>query len=151
MIVYEADSNGDSIYGKLETLVNYVKSGVPIRVGWVMEFNNPTTGKLIEIEHWTDSGFLTLIDGHVFAQINPIAQQSPRLTAPPQVRLINGEANGWVAIVGTNGVLEQRFKGGIASQIADSMKRAGATEEEIKGRLDGMNQMKVQTKWAINP
>lgn len=150
-IVYEADKNGKPISGNIEALLEHARNGKQLRVGWVLEFKNSETGKIETIEHWSDAGFITIINNHIFAQINPIAQQSPKLSNPPEIRLIDGKANGWVAIIGTTGVLEQHFtENAMMTRIVEAMKKRGASEEEISKRLESMRRQNVKTKWAVN-
>jgi len=67
-IVYEADKNGDNISGDINVLIECIKNGKPIRVGWIIELKD-FDNKIHIIEHWTDAGFLTILNNHAFAQI----------------------------------------------------------------------------------
>ncbi len=147
-IIYEANHNGEPIKGDLETLVDYVQNGNPVRVGWVLQmgFSDPEK-ESIEMQHWVDAGFLTTIKGHVFAQISSIYQQGPMIGDPPGVLLINGKPDGWVAIVGTTGILRQKFDG--SESMIDIMRADGYSEEDIKKELKAMESQKVLTKWAV--
>lgn len=108
-IIYSADKDGKALSGSLEELVRKIQNGSPIRVGWILKFNHPETGDLIEMQHWADAGFITTLKGHVFAQIHSIYQQGPALGDPPWVILVNNLPNGWVAVVGTTGEIRQKF------------------------------------------
>jgi len=108
-VVYEADRDGKRISGSLEDLLQHVRNGNPIRVGWELGKKGPG---LQFLEHWTDAGFLTIHKEHVFAQIKSIYGQAT--SAPsvevPFVNMLNNEPDGWVAILGTNGLMQQKFK-----------------------------------------
>jgi hypothetical protein len=146
-IIYEADREGKEIKGSLEQLMNHVQNGNPIRVGWVLKFKNPKDDSTIEMQHWADAGFITTLNGHIFAQIKSIYQQGPALTNPPAVFLVNDKANGWVAIIGTTGVMKQKYMRD--EEMTKMMKESGMTEKEIEERLKKMETMKVHTKWAV--
>lgn len=145
-IIYEADSEGNAIAGDLKSLKVHIQNGNPIRIGWILEFPNPQTQELMVLEHWADAGFVTLLNGHVFAQINPIFQQGPNFGDPPQVYLLNNHPDGWVAIVGTTGTMRQKFKKSEAEQkmLIDS----GMSEAEVKSYYKDMETSQVKTKWA---
>ena len=149
-IVYEADKNGKAISGDLNKLIDYAQSGAPVRVGWVLEFKLPNEDKSNQFEHWADAGFITILNGHLFAQINPIAQQGPKFSIPPSINFIDGKPNGWLAIIGTTGVLEQRFsENDLRERMVAFMRKSGATEKQIEERLKSMNRDQVKTKWAV--
>lgn len=146
-IIYEADREGKKIAGDLEELMSHVQNGNPIRVGWVLKFKDPKGGADIEMQHWTDAGFITTLRGHVFAQINSIYQQGPFVGNPPGVFLVSNKANGWVAIIGTTGLMRQKYMRD--ESMIDMMKKSGMTEDEVNKQLKDMEKMKVHTKWAI--
>lgn len=134
-IVYEADPEGNAISGDRNQLLEYVQNGNPIRVGWTLKFKNPQTGKDASLQHWADAGFLTVINNHVFAQISSIYQQGPAFSDPPGVFLVNNKPDGWVAIIGTTGVMRQKFNPVDANIPEDMIKE--------------METMKVTTHWAV--
>lgn len=139
-VVYEADREGKRISGSLEDLVGYVKSGNPIRVGW--EF-----GK--RLEHWTDAGFLTILKGHVFGQVSSIYGQgtsAPNIEVP-FVQFISAEPDGWVAVIGTTGVMRQKFK--TDQKMLDVYKEMGLNDEEVQEQLKKQETSKVVTRWAV--
>lgn len=148
-IIYEANSKGEVINGNLDLLVQYVQNGNPVRVGWVLEFKNPdpNSDEIIEMQHWADAGFITTLKGHVFAQISSIYQQGPAISSPPGVFLVNDQPNGWVAILGTTGVMKQKYTRDPA--LLDLLKKSGLTDEEINTRLQEQETMNVHTKWAV--
>lgn len=135
-VVYQADRNGDTQSGDLSDLLAYVQQGNPIRIGYelVASFQDSTW----VITHWADAGFITILGGHVFAQISGINSQGTSFDkSQPGVFLTNDGPNSWVAIIGTEGTLRSKFP------IAEWMK--GIPEEEIKA----MEKMKVKTYWAV--
>lgn len=145
-IIYEANREGQKIAGSLEELNAYVKAGAPLRVGWVLTFLHPLTKEPTEMEHWTDASFITLLDGHVFSQVRSIYEQGPSFSTPPGVFLANGKPNGWVAILGTTGVMRQKYD---MESAKKSMEGSGMTEKEITDFLIERETMKVHTKWAV--
>lgn len=146
-VVCKIDSDGTVSRGSLEELVEFVRNGNPIRVGWELSFKTAGSQEVKSFEHWTDAGFVTIINGHVFAQISSIYQQGPSFKDPPSVFLVDGKPNGWVAIIGTTGVLRQKFAGN--ERLKASLKKAGLSEAEIQKQLKSMETMKVPTKWAV--
>ncbi|PQJ79098.1 hypothetical protein [Polaribacter porphyrae] len=109
-VIYEADKNGKTVSGNLAKLKEYVQNGNPIRVGWSLKFPNPLKkNEIIEMEHWTDAGFVTTLQGHVFVQVKSIFQQGSMIANPPGVSLVDDRANSWVGIIGTTGVMRQKF------------------------------------------
>ncbi len=145
-VIYEADRDGNRISGSLEELVAYVRSGNPIRVGWELGKKGPG---LQFLEHWSDAGFITIHKEHVFAQISSIYGQGT--SAPsievPFVRMMNAEPDGWVAIIGTTGLMGQKFK--TDQETIDMYKKMGLTEDEVKEQLKKQEKAKVKTKWAV--
>ena len=146
-IIYEADRDGNSIKGNLEELLDYVQSGNPVRVGWVLKMIHPQSKDTLEMQHWSDAGFITTLRGHVFAQIKPIFQQGPGLDIPPNVFLVNGEPNGWVAILGTTGDFRQKYKPD--EEMREFMRKDGMTDEQILEFEKKNEHRKVHTKWAV--
>lgn len=145
-IIYEADAEGKEVSGKLEKLLEYVQNGNPIRIGWVLKFKHPEKDDIIEMQHWADAGFITTLNGHVFGQIKSIYQQGPAPGDPPGVFLVNEKPDGWVAILGTTGIMRQKYTRD--KEFIAMMKENGATEEEIQKQFKEMETMKVRTKWA---
>lgn len=144
-IIYEADKDGNVLAGSLEELLNYVQNGNPIRVGWVLNMKPPNS-EVLEMQHWTDAGFVTTLDGHVFAQIRGIFQQGPSISKPPGVFLAMEDPNSWVAIIGTTGVMRQKFKrgGDMVAMLKETM-----SDEEVEEFFKKQEMMKVRTKWAV--
>ncbi|OEK01933.1 hypothetical protein BFP97_10575 [Roseivirga sp. 4D4] len=146
-VVYEADREGNRISGSLEELNDYVRNGNPIRVGWELG-KRDSTGRA-RLEHWTDAGFITILKGHVFAQITSIYGQGsshPSIEVP-FVQMMNGEPDGWVAIIGTTGEMRQKFKTDQAT--LDAYREMGLNDEQIAEQLKAQEKMKVRTMWAV--
>jgi|GEM_PF-1510709 len=146
-IVYEADREGNRISGSLEELNDYVRNGNPIRVGWELG-KRDSTGRA-RLEHWTDAGFITILKGHVFAQITSIYGQGtshPSIEVP-FVQMMNGEPDGWVAIIGTTGEMRQKFKED--QTMIDAFKEMGLNDEQIAEQLKAQEKSKVKTMWAV--
>jgi len=144
-IIYEADKDGNRISGSLEDLVTSVQNGNPIRVGWVLKLK-PQKEEAFDMQHWTDAGFITTLRGHVFAQINGIFQQGPEIKFPPGVSLGTDIPNSWVAIIGTTGVMNQKFLK--TKDMVDALKKF-YTDEEINEYFKKQETTKVPTKWAV--
>lgn len=145
-IIYEANKKGERIEGNLEQLMKHVQNGNPIRVGWVLKFKDKD-GSVVEMQHWADAGFITTLKGHVFAQIKSIYQQGPVMSDPPGVFLVSDKANGWVAVIGTTGVMRQKYTRD--EKMIKMMKDSGLTEKQVEEQLKEMEIMEVHTKWAV--
>ncbi|MEP0263491.1 hypothetical protein [Dokdonia sp.] len=151
-VIYEADKDGNRSSGDLETLIQLVRNGNPIRVGWEMELLNPTDESTYVLEHWSDAGFISIHQGHVFAQIPSIYGQGssavqPELNLDPSMFLVNNKPHGWVAIVGTTGVLRQKMLRD--ENTISFMKDAGMTDTQIEEQLEKMETSNFKTKWAV--
>ena len=59
------------------------------------------------MEHWIDASFISVLNGHVFNQIQPIYRQIPKQEIP-QIQIINSNMQ-WAGIIGTNGKLISRY------------------------------------------
>ncbi len=99
-LVYHNDAEGNALYGSKETLMDAVRKGLPVRIGFGFRSSRDTTRS---VEHVADAKFLTIMDnGEVFAQIDPIIGQRPvRDGDTLKIRFRN--SNKWVKIAGTNG------------------------------------------------
>jgi hypothetical protein len=90
-LIYSHDENGAALGGSKAALADAVRAGKPVRVYWSGRY----------VEHATDSFFLTIIGGEVFAQIESIRAQRP-VEEPPSIELMDEEQR-WAAIFATNG------------------------------------------------
>ena len=92
-LVYKNDPNGQTLFGNKEQLVDAVRLGYPIRIGWGSN----------RIEHVAAADFLTIFNGtDVFAQINPIIGQRPQISGD-SLKISFRTNNNWVKMAGTNG------------------------------------------------
>ncbi|KAA1245276.1 hypothetical protein [Aquimarina sp. RZ0] len=140
-IIYEADANGKLISGNINDLKTVVQNGNPIRVGWVLKLQNEK-GEIKELEHWTDTKFLTIIDDNIYAQIHSIYQQMTDFNNPEgALKFLDNQPDGWVAIISTSGIMRQKY--------ADILKwTEGMSKEEISEMVKEMETSRVRTKWA---
>ena len=137
-VLVKTNSEGKVSEGSIDSLIKAIREGNEIRVGWSLDFDND--GKP-DVEHLIDAKFLTILNGHVFNQIDPIFAQAPN-TQIPQVQIGNNDMK-WMAIIGTNGVLMSRF---IIPGIKDQK------DEDHKKQLEMMSQMNeeiVETSWFL--
>ena len=144
-VVYEADRSGKAVSGSLEELLQYVRNGNPIRVGWELGVQSDST---FYLEHWADAGFMTIQRGHLFAQINSIYGQGT--TAPgmdPAVFLTSGKPHGWVAVFGTTGEVKQKFER--SEVMVEYFKNQGLSDEEIDKEFKKQEEARYATKWAV--
>lgn len=138
-ILLKTDFDGKVTDGSLESLIESVKRGESIRIGWQLDLNDDMVP---DLEHWIDAKFLTIMNGHVFNQIEPIYAQAP-MADIPQVEISNSPLQ-WTAIIGTNGKLKSRYIFPEIEKVED---------EEYRKNLKEMTQISermVQTIWAIN-
>ncbi len=88
-LAYSHDKDGQPLDGSKQALVDSILAGKPVRIYWA--------GRTVQ--HVMDAGILTVLEGEVFAQIQPITAQRPS-TNPAKVELVEGE---WQTIFATNG------------------------------------------------
>jgi len=91
------DANGEVIFGDKQKLVDAVRLGYSVRIGF--------GGK--PIEHFADAKFLTVVDGNiikgeVFAQISTIVGQMPTMEQD-SFKMRFRTWNHWTKMAGTNG------------------------------------------------
>lgn len=102
----QTDWDRQTIAGTPALLANHVQQGLPVRVGWSLDFD--ADGQA-ELSHWADASFLTVIDGAVFTQIAMIHTQKPY---PGQGRVALTETpETWHGLLGSDGTLQ-----GLSSQ-----------------------------------
>ena len=99
-LVYHNDADGNAVYGSKQELMDAVREGLPVRIGWGFRSSRDTTRS---VEHVADAKFLTIMDEEeVFAQVDPIIGQQPvRDGDTLKIRFRN--SNKWTKIAGTNG------------------------------------------------
>ncbi len=99
-LVYKNDADGNALYGSKEELINAVRAGNPIRIGFGFRSRRDSSRT---IEHVSDAEFLTILDGeHVFAQVPQIIGQRPT-NDEGDLKIFFRENNKWTKIAGTNG------------------------------------------------
>ncbi|WP_350294088.1 hypothetical protein [uncultured Croceitalea sp.] len=91
--VFQNDANGQVTFGNKSKLIDAVRLGYPVRIGWGSN----------RIEHIADADFLTIFQGEeVFAQINTIIGQQP-LVDGDSLKIRFRMNTNWTKISGTNG------------------------------------------------
>lgn len=91
--VFQNDANGGTLFGEKAKLLDAVRLGYPIRIGWGSN----------RVEHVADADFLTIFQGEeVFGQIKSIVGQAPRIDGD-SLKLRFRINNHWTKIAGTNG------------------------------------------------
>ncbi len=149
-VIYEADREGNAISGSLEELIKHANNGNPIRVGWGLKMQTPDK-EVIEMWHWTDANFITILKGNLFAQVDGIFQQGPAFSSEneaPSVYLVSDvDANSWVGIIGTTGKMRQKFAESEA--MTKMYKDMGYSDEKIKEEYKKQETRKFNTKWAV--
>lgn len=92
-LVYKNDATGKGVFGDKAQLLDAVRLGYPIRIGWGST----------RVEHVADADFLTIFNGtEVFAQIKPIIGQRPQVNGD-SLKITFRTNNKWVKMAGTNG------------------------------------------------
>lgn len=91
--VFKNDVNGKVLFGEKSKLIDAVRLGYPVRIGWGSN----------RIEHVADADFLTIFEGkEVFAQIKTIIGQQPQVDGD-SLKIRFRMQNNWTKISGTNG------------------------------------------------
>ncbi|WP_343486079.1 hypothetical protein [Allomuricauda sp. d1] len=91
--VFQNDANGEVTFGEKSRLIDAVRLGYPIRIGWGSN----------RVEHVADADFLTIFeDEEVFAQIKTIVGQAPQIEED-SLKIRFRSQNHWTKIAGTNG------------------------------------------------
>jgi len=102
--VLKTDFKGQVSEGSIEKLIEEIQAGKSVRVGWQLDFDKDG---IPDVEHWIDANFISILNGHVFNQIDAIHRQVPKKDIP-QVELVNSTMM-WMGIIGTNGKLIHRY------------------------------------------
>lgn len=91
--VFQNDASGNSVFGDKARLMDAVRLGYPIRIGWGSN----------RVEHVADAHFLTIFDGEeVFAQTQTIIGQAPTIEGDTMKIRFRAQ-NHWTKMAGTNG------------------------------------------------
>lgn len=88
-LAYAHDADGTTTEGSKQALIDAILEGKPVRVYWAGS----------TVQHVVDAGFLTVLQGEVFAQMRPIQGQKPSVD-PARIEL---RENTWQAVHATNG------------------------------------------------
>lgn len=86
------DADGNIEFGDKSKLIDAVRLGYPVRVGWGGN----------RVEHVANADFLTIFDGEVFAQIPSVVGQEPRVDGD-SIKIRFRPENKWTKIAGSNG------------------------------------------------
>jgi len=110
-LLYRNNSEGKTIFGKKQELIDAARMGYPIRIGFGSRRLNDTTKS---VEHIANAQFLTITNSNeLFAQIQPIIGQRPELESDT-LGITFRENVKWTILVGTNGFSDRlsidRFK-----------------------------------------
>jgi len=113
------EPDGQAAEGSKETLRTAVRAGLPLRVGWSLSFDEDAEP---EVRHWSDGGLLTEFEGEIFAQLDDIQAQGPRLgraaCALPSWRLVYQHDTSGAAIEGTKAALFDAVRRGYPIRFA---------------------------------
>jgi len=137
-IVLKTDLNGKVTFGSVENLISHIQSGKSIKIGWQHDLNKDS---IPDLEHWIDADFISILNGHVFNQIEPIYRQIPKMSIP-QVQIMESSMK-WTGIIGTNGKLISRYIIPELESIEDE-----AIYNSLKSRAE-VKERTVSTIWAI--
>ena len=154
-MVLQTDFDGSVTQGSKEELISSIQKGNPVRVGWQLDFDDD---QLPDLEHWVDATFITILGGEVFTQIEAIYAQGPNLEIP-QIQIFPNNTK-WTAVLGTNGLLLNRFiqnEADIPALVFDdslnlSTEEKNQMREQEQLRLKTMKQVNtwhVSTSWAV--
>lgn len=108
------DTAGSPTFGDKAKLLDAVRAGLPVRVGWGIAWRLPD-GTAGGLEHVAEAAFLTIHHGEVFAQIAPILGQAPAAREPVVTFRTEGDRL-WYALLDTTGRLHHYFTGGTEAQ-----------------------------------
>ena len=144
-VVVQTDFDGQVVSGSIDSLIAAIREGKPVRVGWQLDFNKD---KQPDFDHWVDAEFITILNGHVFTQIETIYMQGPNLEIP-QVE-IYASSNQWTGVIGTNGKLLNRFIMDKTPKI--SPEAEAKMDDALKEQITNITKVKtweVATFWSV--
>ncbi|WP_223789973.1 hypothetical protein [Marinicella meishanensis] len=96
-LLYHHDATGQAISGDKQALIDAINQGRPIRLVWPIR---------PDFVHVADAGFLTVMNGEVFAQLPGIIRQIPDRETRRRMALDASGQSRWHAIVGTTGEIQ---------------------------------------------
>lgn len=144
-VIVATNFEGEVSEGSIEKLIELIREGKPVRVGYQLDFNKD---KISDFDHWLEAEFITILNGHVFTQIDPIYMQGPNIDVP-QVEIFPSNTK-WTAVLGTNGKLLNRY---VFDKLEFKLDKDGnpimdeATEKELKKRE--VRTWEVATFWSV--
>lgn len=144
-IVLTTDFDGNITEGSKEILISEIRKGKSLRVGYQLDFDKD---KIADFDHWAPAEFITILGGEVFTQIRNINYQIPKKDIP-QIDIIPVNTK-WTAILGTNGILKNRY---VYPDLVPSYDEDGnpivddKMERELKKRE--VRTWNVATTWVI--
>lgn len=116
-LVFKNDAAGKALIGDKAALLDAVRLGYPIRIGWGSN----------RVEHVADADFLTIFEGkEVFAQIKPIIGQRPAIDGD-SLKIHFRSNNHWVKMAGTNGFSTSLMTDYLEDTIVGGRTRYNAT------------------------
>lgn len=127
-LVYKHSKQGEQLYGSKEKVIEAVRSGLSVKVGYGMQ------GKNRSIEHVAEAQFLTILTIkdtlEVFAQISPIMRQGRfRLKDTVGIKLAPGYK--WLTAIGTNDMC------------------SNVMVNTFKDTIDGSNENRRAANWFV--
>lgn len=128
-LVFRNTKNGKVLFGSKGKLIEAVRSGYSVRIGWGGRRQSDTTKS---VEHVADAQFLTIANGkEVFAQIQPIIGQHPALEKDT-LDIVFRENLQWILMVGTNGFSDR------------------LTTERLQDSIRGHRSMPTEVSWFVD-
>lgn len=144
-ILLETDFEGNVVRGSKQELIQEIRKGKSLRIGWQLDFNKDGEP---DFDHWAPAEFITILNEDVFTQIRNINLQVPKLDIP-QIDIIPTTTM-WTAILGTNSLLKNRFVYGEFEFERDEDGNPIVTEQVEKELAKREVQTwKVATFWVI--
>lgn len=148
-IILETDFDGLVTKGSKVELIQQVRDGKSLRVGWQLDFDGDQKA---DLEHWIEATFITILGGELFTQIDPIYAQGPNLEIP-QVEIFPDDTR-WTAIIGTNGQLLNRFiqNGSDKQELVfdNDLNLSEADKDKIRAQeAERISQMKQVATWPV--
>lgn len=127
-MVYSHDEAGNALEGDKNDLIDAVRKGYPVRMGFGGRRSQDTTKS---VEHIVDAHFLTIANSEeVFGQIEPIIGQHPGLTMDT-LNVTFREDREWTIIIGTNGFSDR------------------LTTDRLNNEILGHNERFVNVRWFV--
>lgn len=145
-IVCETDFDGQVVSGSKATLIEEIRKGKPVRIGWQLDFNED---KVADFDHWMDAEFITILGEDVFTQIRNINVQALDLETP-QIDIIPVSTM-WTGVLGTNSILKNRFVYSKDLEFETDEEGNPIMTDEVEKDLARreVQSWKVATFWAV--